>query len=52
MNLQLLAKSKKEQKTEKPLTEKQIGTSVKRATENGFEVKNACQAHIVNNFAH
>ena len=50
MNLQLLAKSKKEQKTEKPLTDKQIGTSVKKATENGFEVKNACQAHIVNNF--
>ena len=49
MNLQLLAKKK--QKEEKPLTEKQIGASMKKAMNAGFEVKNACQAHIVNNFA-
>lgn len=48
MNLQLLAKGSTE--SEKKLSKKEISNSMIKAQENGFEVKNACQAHIVNNF--
>lgn len=48
MNLQLLAKASTE--SEKKLSKKEITRSMVKAQENGFVVKNACQAHIVNNF--
>ncbi|HSQ89840.1 GP88 family protein [Romboutsia sp.] len=48
MDLQLLASSKKEN-TEKKLTDKEITKSMQDAQNAGFEVVNACQAHIVNN---
>ena len=35
---------------EKKLSKKEISNSMIKAQENGFEVKNACQAHIANNF--
>lgn len=48
MNLQLLAKASTEE--EKKMSKKDITGSMVKAQEKGFEVKNACQAHIVNNF--
>ena len=49
MNLQLLAKASTE--VEKKMSKKEITRSMVKAQEKGFEVKNACQAHIANNFA-
>lgn len=49
MNLQLLAK-KDDKEVEKELTEAEISASMEKALKAGFEVKNPCQAHMVNNF--
>ena len=38
--------------TEKKLNNKQLAVSIENALNNGFDVKNACQAHIINNFGY
>ena len=38
--------------TEKKLNDKQLAVSIENALNNGFDVKNACQAHIINNFGY